>query len=530
MRKRSILLPAAGLVMLLVFLLLVWFFSGVREDLDDYDTVERRPKIRPEYQDAVIPPNICPLNFIVAEPGIRYAVRISSTRGEPIEVQTRSASVVIPPTAWRALLGENAGEKLTFDVYVKNEDERWQRFAPIVNTIAEEKIDPVLVYRDMPAYNLKWQDMAIVQRDLEGYDRAVILRSRGIGNGCCNCHSFRGNRPEDMLLQVRGGPGANVTGGMLVARGGAVEKIVGTKTPLNAVPGRFLGWHPSGRIVAFSTDDIPLYYNEAGPNRYTVEKACDVFIYLIDSNTVTTTPEIARSDRIESSPAWSHDGRFLYFVSTAVGPIEEYRERRYDLVRVGYDIETNTWGTPEVVISTNPETPALARPRTPLRKGHYSVSQPKVSPDGRFLCFCIAEYGNFPPWVESSDLCMLDLEEMEYWYLDALNSGESEAWHCWSSNSRWIVYSSQKDTGLLVRPYFAHIDATGNATGPFVLPQKDPTFYDTYIRTYNRPEFTTGRVRITQRHLLRALSAPEKQVRAQADPKLAPAAEAGGRD
>ncbi|GAH31272.1 unnamed protein product, partial [marine sediment metagenome] len=281
-------------------------------------------------------------------------------------------------------------------------------------------------------------------------------------------------------------------------------------------------------IVAFSTDDIPLYYNEAGANRYTVEKSCDVFIYLIESNTVTTTPDIARPDRIESSPAWSHDGRFLYFVSTAVGPIEKYRERRYDLVRIGYNIETNTWGTPQVVISTNPETDALAKPKTRLKEGHYSISQPKTSPDGRFLCFCIAEFGNFPPWVKSSDLCMLDLKEMTYGYLDALNSDESEAWHCWSSNSRWIVFSSKKDTGLLVRPYFAHIDATGEAARPFVLPQKDPTFYDTFIRTYNRPELTTGRVRITQRDLLRALRAPEKQVQAQADPKLGTPADTGG--
>ena len=199
----------------------------------------------------------------------------------------------------------------------------------------------------------------------------------------------------------------------------------------------------------------------------------------------------------EAFPCWSADGKELYFCRTktpwepgTLPRVEEIKKMMYDLMRVKYDIDKNQWGSPETV---------LAASQTGM-----SVGEPRPSPDGRYLLFCMAAHGNFFPFQSSGDLYMLDLRSGKHRRLEC-NSDSSEAWHCWSSNSRWIVFCSRRDNGWLARPYFCYIDAEGREHKPFVLPQKDPAFYDTWLKTYNVPELITGPVTITQEELLRAI-------------------------
>ncbi len=475
------------------------------EVIEEYDTVTRAARISPGYEGVVIPPNICPLNFVVKEPGGKYCVNISAERGKPIEIFSRSGEIAIPLGPWKDLLGANRGGKLTFDVYVKSGTGRWSRFAPLTNTIAREDIDGYLVYREMPVYNLIWTNMGIYQRNLQNHDESVVLHNRHFGLGCCNCHTFLKNSPKHLAMNVRRGREGSPHGGLLIARDGIVTKVVDTKTPFNPIPAIYLAWHPSGKAIGFSTNKINQSFHAFGDNRHSTDSFSDMAVYLIESNTVTTTPEIARPDRLETSPAWSPDGRYMYFCSAPRLPIERYKEFRYELMRIAYDIETNTWGKPETVLSS--------------KKTGLSIAFPQFSPDGRWLLFCMCEYGNFPVYQRTSDLYMMEMSTGKYWPLD-VNSDQSESWHSWSSNSRWIVFSSKRPEGLLTRPYFSYIDAEGKAHKPFVLPQKDPAFYDSHVRMFNYPELIKEPIGVGQRDLLRALYSPAKQQRATLDPKL----------
>jgi hypothetical protein len=134
-----------------------------------------------------------------------------------------------------------------------------------------------------------------------------------------------------------------------------------------------------------------------------------------------------------------------------------------------------------------------------------SICEPKTSPDGHYLLFCMLNYGAFPPVQSSSDLYLMELGSGKYRRLEC-NSQSSEAWHCWSSNSRWIVFASKRDNPLLARPYFSYIDSKGREHKPFVLPQKDPAFYDTWLKTYNVPELVSGPITIMQEELLGAIA------------------------
>jgi hypothetical protein len=162
-------------------------------------------------------------------------------------------------------------------------------------------------------------------------------------------------------------------------------------------------------------------------------------------------------------------------------------------MRIRYDAETDAWGELETV---------LAAAETGL-----SITEPKVSPDGRFLLFCMSDCGNFPVYHNSSDLYLMDINTRQYRRLD-INSDRTDSWHSWSSNSHWIVFSSKRLDGLLSRPFFSYVDKSGTFHKPFLLPQKNPTFYKSLLRTYNVPELVTGPVEAGQRDLAEAIINP----------------------
>jgi hypothetical protein len=91
-----------------------------------------------------------------------------------------------------------------------------------------------------------------------------------------------------------------------------------------------------------------------------------------------------------------------------------------------------------------------------------------------------------------------------------INSDKSESWHSWSSNSRWIVFSSKRDSGVFTRIYIAYVDRNGKAYKPIRLPQKDPTYYESCLWTYSVPELVTEPIRITKEKLGRVVRSSRK--------------------
>ena len=96
---------------------------------------------------------------------------------------------------------------------------------------------------------------------------------------------------------------------------------------------------------------------------------------------------------------------------------------------------------------------------------------------------------------------MVNLQTGTHEPLTEANSPDVESYHSWSSNSRWIVFSSRRMDGLYTRPYIAYIDAQGKASKPFVLPQKSADFYLDFMKSYNIPEFVTGKVKQQSREI-----------------------------
>lgn len=105
----------------------------------------------------------------------------------------------------------------------------------------------------------------------------------------------------------------------------------------------------------------------------------------------------------------------------------------------------------------------------------------------------MSDYGYFSIFHKESDLYSVDLETGGYKKLE-LNSKSAESYSAWSSNGRWLIFSSKRMDNVFSRTYIAYFDEKGIAHTPFVLPQKDPEMYYRLLANYNLPKLVTGKI------------------------------------
>lgn len=451
---------------------------------------DREPNINPDYSGITIPPNIVPLNFLIDEEGKKYEVKLYSTTSKGFRIKSKGNRISIPSGKWKQLISQSIGNEFFIEIKAKQEG-GWTRFKRIINSVSTDPINSYLVYRLIePGFEM-WGSMGIYQRSLEDFKEYPVMINAMSEHNCMNCHSFAGNNSNNMLFHMRG-----KLGGTFIYRNGVLTKV-DTKTDQTISAGVYPAWHPDGRLAAFSVNKIMQSFH-AIPDRKVevIDTVSDLIIYDTELNVVNTCASISLKDRYETFPSWSPDGRFLYYCSARALPQDKYDQIRYDLLRIAFNTGTREFGTVDTIVSST---------QTGL-----SVSFPRISPDRKYVMFCMSDYGNFTIWHKESDLYLLNLETREITKPD-INSDQTESYHTWSSDGRWIVFSSRRIDGLFTRLYFTYFDTDGKAHKPFILPQKNPQFYDTFLKSYNVPELVTGRVELNPRIISEsALSEPLK--------------------
>ena len=476
-----------------------------KPNLENCTSIDRQPTIFPDYTETILPPNIAPTNFIIKEKGKAYYVQISSSKGHDIEIFSQSPNIKIPIESWRNLLKQNLEEPLLITIFVNNEKNEWSRYAPIKNKIAKEQINTHLVYRLMKPLYQYWDKLGIYQRDLNSYDERPIVLNSTMGKNCVNCHSFHNFNPDRMIFHMRGGA---VGTSMILAYDNEIHKV-DTSTPFNHATS-YRSWHPNGKLIAFAFNTVKQVFHAHGKNLDVYDRVSDLLLYNVQTNTITTTPKISSSEHIETHPEWSPDGKYLYFCSCPALDIygkhdELLKKMRYNLMRIRYDAEKDLWGEIEPVLKAS--------------ELGLSIAHPKPSPDGKHILFCMSQYSYFPLYMPDSDLYILDTQTKEFRKAEKINSNRAESYHCWSSNGRWIVFSSKRQDGICTHPYFSYFDTDGKFSKPFLLPQEDPRYYQSRAVVYNIPEFVNGPVKIPSQKIIK--SAWSKQIiKAKLDPKV----------
>ncbi len=461
----------------IILLFLVSFFISCNTEIKDYTEIARIPSIFPDYTNILIPPNIAPLNFKINEPGSKYVARIYISDNESIVVNSNDPNIKINNKAWHKLLDKGKGKRYQIEIFVKSDKGTWQKFKTIVNKIADKKIDSHLAYRLINTGYVQWNDLGIYQRNLENFDEKPILENKSIGYGCINCHSFANNNPEKMMIHIR-----KNHGGTIISKDNGKLQKVNTNTPYTLNAGAYPSWHPNGKHIAYSVNNIGQYFCTGETRIEVTDSYSDLIVYDVENNQVITSPKVSTKDR-ENLPIWSPDGKFIYFIKARPENPNNKIDVKYDLMRIGFDVNTNSWG--------NVDTLLLSRQ---IRK---SISFPKISPDGKFLMFCASDNGYFTIHHPQTDLNILEIKSGKIKRLN-INSPETDSYHSFSSTGNWFVFSSKRMDGLFTRPYFSYLYENGVASKPFVLPQEDPAFYESFIKNYNIPELITGEVPYSQ--------------------------------
>ena len=469
-----------------VAVLELFFLAGCKTDnYDNAAPLDREPVISPDYSGVTIPPNIAPLNFVISEQGKYFTIRAVSSNGTHLTVNTSDGIVRFPLKKWKKLLNVTTGGKIEINVISENKGKPPEKFKPIHLNVAREPMDPYLCYRLLyPGYKY-WRDLKIVQRSTEDFSESSLFENQLLKDNCVNCHSFKQNDPERFLLHVRGS-----LGGTYFVDGDKVTRTA-LKTSNMTANAVYPSWHPSGKYVAFSSNKtVQSFHMRPESNIDVYDLFSSLVVYDVVKNEIFSCPESDSVKYMETFPYWSLDGKCLYYCRTPqVKEGFDIKNVKYDLVRKSFNPESGTFGEAEIIFNAH----AINK----------SVSLPTVSPDGKYLVFTLHDYGTFSIWHKESDLYLLNLENNKVDRM-SLNSNETESYHSWSSNGRWLVFSSKRGDGLTARPYFAYFSSPDSVGKPFVLPQKDPTLYDRFAKTFNRPEFVSGRILVGPRDFARA--------------------------
>ncbi len=464
-----------GLLIVSIFWIL---FASCSADISNCKRTDKNAVIYPDYSGITIPCNIAPLNFVVKEAGDQYIAVYKSNGQELFRVSSGDGIISVPRSKWEDLLKKAKGQEFSIDICIRKAGS-WLRYNVVTNKVSADSIDNYLVYRLIEPGFETWNKMGIYQRCLNTFDETPIMENRMSGGNCMNCHSFCMNNNNIMLFHMRA-----ENSGTFIFKDGILEKL-DTKTDSTIGPGVYPAWHPGGKFVAFSTNRIVQTFHAIPDKKIEVlDTLSDVVVYELQSHTIFKAPSIASKGRLETFPTWAPDGKSLYFCSAKAVSPKEYKNIRYDLLRISFDPENRKFGTVDTVYRASE-----------LGK---SVSFPRVSPDGKYVMFCLSDYGNFSIWHPESDLYLFNSETKEI-SKPEINSGQSESYHTWSSSGRWLVFSSRRLDGLYTRPYFSHTDSAGIFSKPFILPQKDPLFYDRFLKSYNIPELVKSKVNLDPR-------------------------------
>lgn len=460
----------------LISLLLMLCSCDSREALPTGNLTERdeRPAIFPDYTEVTIPCNIAPLNFRVEGKKVNTRVNIEGNICGETVVFDGKPHVRFKEKTWRRLLEKNKGGWLTVTVYTRRE-EGWDRWLPFRIYISDAPIDSHLAYRLIePGYE-KWHIVGLYQRDLTSFREKTIIRNDMVGYNCINCHSFCAGDPQQMMFHMRA-----ANGGTYILQDGEIEKL-NTKTDGTISHLTYPYWHPSGRYITASVNDIKQFFHAVKEKKMEVfDLESDIVVYDVEKKEILSRASLITKEAFETFPSFSADGRWLYFCSAPAQKMpDNYSDVRYNLCRVAFDGDKGEISMPIDTL---------------VHADSVSVSFPRISPDGRFLMYTETAYGQFPIWHTDAEIRMIDLENNHPVDMTAINSTDTESYHSWSSNNRWVVVSSRRDNGLYTLPYFCYINPDGQPAKPFLMPQKDPDYYDHLLYSYNLPELIQGEV------------------------------------
>jgi tetratricopeptide (TPR) repeat protein len=207
-------------------------------------------------------------------------------------------------------------------------------------------------------------------------------------------------------------------------------------------------------------------------------------IYDRDTKTFAALPGADDPQYVQTNAVWSPDGKEIVFARAKAFRAEHLEQQNSALVDAKdvpeFTVQKQPFRYDLYRIPFNGGRGGTAEPVDGASQDGMSNYFPKYSPDGKWIAFC------------KSQSYMLLQPDSELWIVPAAggaarrlryNTPRMNSWHSWSSNSRWLVFSS-KVNGPYTQLFLTHIDESGNDTPPVLLER-----FTSPDRAANIPEF-----------------------------------------
>ncbi len=486
---RRFLIGLIGIVVLIGFV-------GCSSKPTNVVTADSLPAIYPDYVGVTIPAGIAPLNFNMVDADVDVVdVTIQGSKGGELHVNGEWAAFDIDD--WHQLTAQNKGGELTVTVCARK-DGKWTQYKDFSIYVSTYPLDEwgVTYRRIVPGYEVGG-DIGIYQRDIHTFDEFAIMKESALPGRCFNCHTPNRTDPSQLTLQIRG-----EGGGTLVQLADGKQQWLDTKTDSTKAAGSYAYWHPSGNYCAYATNAVhQSFFVGKGQRIEAYHSFSNVVVLDVRKNELILTPELMTTTDLEIFPAFSPDGKWLYYsTSRACRVPAEYEKVKCSVCRIPFDAEKGVFGHQVDTLLNGP-------------KDDCSYTLVRPSYDGRWLMYCVTSRSNFPVFHADADLWLMDLKTGETRPLTEANSDNTDSYHNWSENSHWFVFSSKREDGMFAHLYFAAVDEQGRVTKPFLLPQRNPRkFYSEQFDSYNVPDFTKTKVDFDIREARDKIQAPRTQV------------------
>jgi tetratricopeptide (TPR) repeat protein len=192
-------------------------------------------------------------------------------------------------------------------------------------------------------------------------------------------------------------------------------------------------------------------------------------VYDREKKTFQALPGADDPAYVQSNPSWSPDGKEIVFAKAKVYELPKLANKNSAIV----DIDE----VQEFVTEKKPFRYDLYK--IPFNEGQGGVAEPLEGASGNGMSNFFAQYSPDGKWIVycQAKSYMLLQPDSELYIIPAAggaprrlraNTSLMNSWHSWSSNSRWLVFSSKVNTPY-TQLFLTHIDENGDDTPPVLL-------------------------------------------------------------
>lgn len=218
----------------------------------------------------------------------------------------------------------------------------------------------------------------------------------------------------------------------------------------------FITISPDGQHAAFAinlTGKLKLNQTSIEPFEYPYESG-DIGYYDAKRNSVVPLSGASDPNFVEDMPFFSPDGKYLLF-------------SRYQ-----YGVKDGMRGIPSMDLYKVPFNGGSGGKPIPITKASANNMYqyfPRYSPNGKWLSFCRGDGFQGIYARKTSDIFLLSVNGNTVTKLNLNKENMMDSWHDWSSDSHWLIFSSNREKNNLTSLYLAYIDDRGKDYPPVKL-------------------------------------------------------------